>query len=246
VVSPTDVWAVGSVVDGILKGRSLTEHWDGRHWRVIGSPNVDGADQTLLNSIRAVTTSDIWAVGSSYSPDHEVPLAEHWNGSKWKLVPMDNPDDYGGWMSSIYAAGADDIWAVGQNSHIRQHILIEHWDGSRWTAVDAPTPGRFSQLHGIDGTSPTNIWAVGYQTRQGPDPLLIEHWDGSAWSDVSIPDRPEGRDGDLYGVATDGPDDAWAVGNEYDPEAGPGGNGRFVQVRIHWDGTTWSRTAPLR
>lgn len=241
-ISPSDIWAVGSVSEGeAFQGTSLTEHWDGQRWRVVRSPNVTGADGTFLAAVTAVTSDDVWAVGSSHTPGLAEPVAVHWNGSKWKIEPTDDPDHYGGYLTSVYAAAPDDVWAVGTNYHVYQHVLFEHWDGIRWTAVDAPTPGKATFTNSIEGTSSTDIWAVGQEWAKGrsEDPLLIEHWDGTAWTDASIYDRPGGQNGYLFGVSTDASDDAWAVGQEYDPAAGHG-EGRTVQVRLHWDGNAWS------
>src|SRR5690348_8460003 len=63
VVNPSDIWSVGSyfnTTNGHLQ--TLTEHWNGSSWTVIPSPNVANTD-TLLNSVTAISSTDVWAVG---------------------------------------------------------------------------------------------------------------------------------------------------------------------------------------
>jgi hypothetical protein len=77
-------------------------------------------------------------------------------------------------------------------------------------------------LSGVDGSSPTDVWAVGGAGREP----LIEHWDGTRWKRVATAsgtNAPEFLDD----VAAISPDDAWAVGE---------GAGGLIE---HWDGTSW-------
>src|SRR2546423_1797517 len=39
VVAPNDVWAVGQAANGNIS-KTLVEHWNGRAWKIIPSPNV--------------------------------------------------------------------------------------------------------------------------------------------------------------------------------------------------------------
>ena len=43
-----------------------------------------------LNSVTAISASDVWAVGNgtdSDDPDNTDPAFEHWDGSQWTLAP---------------------------------------------------------------------------------------------------------------------------------------------------------------
>jgi hypothetical protein len=55
-------------------------------------------------------------------------------------------------------------------------------------------------LHGLWGSSATNIWAVGYGT--------LLHYDGQAWSKVELPASNLG----LQGIWGSSASDIWAVG----------------------------------
>src|SRR5205823_2753337 len=63
--------------------------------------------------------------------------------------------------------------------------------------------------------------------------IEIEHWNGSAWS--FVPPVQASFNNILSGVATVGPDDAWAVG-----AFSTGGTGRNRALVEHWDGSAWS------
>jgi hypothetical protein len=78
-----------------------------------------------------------------------------------------------------------------------------------------------SSLTAIDGSGPTDIWAVG--ERHGTaiqSHSLVAHWDGTAWTLVSVPDV-----GRLVAVDATETNDAWALG------------GRNL---LRWDRATWS------
>jgi len=70
-ISSTNVWAVGYYLNSSSNGQTLTEHWNGKSWKVVSSSNV-GID----NFLQAVTpipgTSELWTVGSYHQTLHTV------------------------------------------------------------------------------------------------------------------------------------------------------------------------------
>jgi hypothetical protein len=67
VVSACNIWAVGwftSDASGSAKDQTLIEHWDGSSWAVVPGPDLgSGPRGSQLTSVRAVSASDVWAVG---------------------------------------------------------------------------------------------------------------------------------------------------------------------------------------
>lgn len=65
-VSPNDVWAVGdrdrNCCAAVL---TLIEHWHGRSWSIVPSPNPGGDEG--LSGIAALSPADVYAVGSGAS-----------------------------------------------------------------------------------------------------------------------------------------------------------------------------------
>jgi hypothetical protein len=235
VPGPGDAWAVGSYIDAGGFGQTLIEHWDGRSWRQAASRNPAADD--ALTAVTAISPTDVWAVGSmsSGAPFSDRPLAEHWNGSAWTVVPA--PGD--GTLIGLAGASARDVWAVGStvNGSKPVQTLAEHWDGTRWQVVGSPNPGRYgNRLVAVSVTGQDSAWAVGTAgTSQFGTGSLAEHWNGARWSAVTIPNV--GLDDTLRAITSTGPSDVWAVG-AYDQQT-PQGTATYALIQ-HWDGTRWS------
>lgn len=235
VVSLDDAWAVGYSLNNSYVDQTLIEHWNGRNWSVVSSPNV-GSGPNDLSGIAAVSASNIWAVGGSSlrTSSATLTLIEHWNGTSWSVVPSPNVTQAYDALSSVAVVSANDVWAVGSyansvNSPTR--TLIEHWNGSTWSVVSSPNVGLgYSVLYSVAAASANNIWAVGVN---GYTQTLIEHWNGSTWSVVPSPNVGS-YSNYLESVAVVSPSvsDVWAVGYTLKT---------FEQVLIeHWNGSQWS------
>lgn len=95
--APNDIWAVGWYGDlgRSVVGRTLIEHWDGGHWRIVASPNPTppaggSSDSDSLWGVAAVAQDDVWAVGSiggtlDFSSSTQQLIAR-WDGSAWTAV----------------------------------------------------------------------------------------------------------------------------------------------------------------
>ena len=183
-----------------------------------------------LQSVSAVSASDVWAVGFHDVNEVSSTLIEHWDGHFWSLV--ESPHFGGSGGSQLYGVSAlstSDAWAVG-NYYIGSEFdtLIEHWDGTAWSQVPSPSPGGTTgnYLFSVSALSSNDVWAVG-RTYDGP---LIEHWDGNVWSVVASP----GSVGTgLSGVTAISSTNAYAAGNTFGPFSRP-----FI---LQWDGAQWNQ-----
>jgi hypothetical protein len=84
-ITANDVWAAGFTWDdGLYAGHTMTLHWDGHLWTRIPSPNPGDSGSTLW-AINAVSSKDVWAVGSGTNDlgDTYFPVILHWNGTAW-------------------------------------------------------------------------------------------------------------------------------------------------------------------
>lgn len=191
-VAADNVWAVGSYLDQSSNDVTLVEHWNGKRWQPVKSPNVQGASWNVLQAVSARSRNDVWATGS-YSMSNQGPrlsLTDHWDGTQWSIV--DSPQPPGGTNSSLYgvaALGADDVWAAGfyrSGGHSRP--FSEHWNGTGWTVVDMPNPGGDdSYVWGVAALSADDVWAAGDSETASGDTAYGEHWDGTDWSLVQLP-----------------------------------------------------------
>ena len=191
-----DVWAVGRIEtqNGSFPWRTLIEHWDGRSWSVVPSPNApDGTG--ALNAVAGVSAHDVWAVGESGgggTPFYQ--FIEHWNGSSWSVVPSPTLYDT---LQGVSAVSATDVWAVGSYGFL-------HFDGSSWSV--APDPPHISP-DAVKAFTGSNAWTVG---GPGGTADLIEHWNGSRWELTAT--NGDQYESALYGVDGLDRNDVWAVG----------------------------------
>ena len=88
-VSAHDVWTVGYYIDNRDIDRTLIEHWDGTMWSIIPSPNSGPTADDVLDGVAAISTNNVWAVGSSMNTGSTPgqSLIEHWDGVQWSVVP---------------------------------------------------------------------------------------------------------------------------------------------------------------
>jgi hypothetical protein len=140
VISPNDVWAVGSTFGRILPWDPFAVHWDGAAWhRVpVGRPRLRGS----LEGLGVIPgTGQLWTVGyRSDTTRHTLIL--RWDGEAWHRVRSPDPSDHGNLLNDVVAVG-DVAWAVGvRYGPDTESTLMERWDGSAWKVVHAPNPGR--------------------------------------------------------------------------------------------------------
>ncbi|PZS36828.1 MAG: hypothetical protein DLM58_00880 [Pseudonocardiales bacterium] len=196
-------------------------------FRIAPSPSPGSTDSRLVASA-AISANDVWAVGGT---DATKPLAEHWNGSTWSVVPTPSPGTGAG-FTAVSAVSSSDVWAIGTfGFRQQQQPFTEHWNGSAWSIVALADPTATNNnvvFTGVKAISPTNVYAVGsYQALTYPyEPMqFIEHWNGTNWRvlanpfDAVIPS----------GIDASSASDIWIVG---DQRSGP-----FTE---HFNGTVWS------
>jgi hypothetical protein len=242
VVSAKDVWAVGYSTSGPGQEResTLVEHWDGRTWAKVDSPNP-GAPKCktiILFAVSAASASDVWADGyACQSPSHQVgTLVEHWNGHTWQRIA--SPSSGGDILLGIDALSASNAWAVGNAQRgPSQLTLTEHWNGHTWQRVASPSPrgAKASSLEGAGAASARDAWAVGYSQRATAGATLTEHWNGHTWQQVASPSPGGGRAGyaQLEEVAATSARNAWAVGYS---------SSTFINTLTErWNGRDWRR-----
>ncbi len=235
--STSDVWAVGDAA-----GTAITEHWDGKYWHYILSPQP-GNYANDLSGIVALAPNNVWAVGyhQNYKGMYERPektLIENWDGSHWKVIASPSPGSFYNSLSAIAAVSPTDIWAVGAEGPLQgtSKTLIEHWDGTSWSIVPSPNIGTYGNgLTAVTALSSSDIWAVGeYANHNYGGYTLTEHWNGTQWSIVSSPNVGNFENG-LRSVAAAAPNDIWAVGYNW---VAPGDI--LDTLTEHWDGKQWT------
>lgn len=242
-VSASDIWAVGQDPVTLF---AIAEHWNGRRWSVVRTAALgsQGSETSELNSLAAVSSKDVWAVGDQSNRRQEHRLIERWNGRHWRAVRGMDPGRRHSDLFGVAAASPASVWAVGSvgvgptRSYGQTTVgvtLAGRWNGRKWRAVRSPNPsGASAQLQAVDASSASDGWAVGDSLVQGASQGLAEQWKGSRWAVVHTP-RIRGRNVYLNAVEAVASNNAWAVGvsesvNNSDPH-------RLIE---HWNGHRWS------
>ncbi len=168
---------VGSIRNNARLG--LAEFWNGPHWKRERTPKVAHAHGGVLVDVSCTAPNACVAVGSYKGSAGSRPLAERWNGRRWRLLrtasDAQGPStDNGDYFSSVSCTAANACEAVGYDLP-HNDALAEAWDGTRWRWQALPT-GSYS-LSGVScvtsavGSSPSfQCTAVG---SQGSGPFVM-------------------------------------------------------------------------
>jgi hypothetical protein len=234
-IAENDVWVVGSTA-GEAARRTKAEHWDGRSWSLVPTPNVEENGDNALIEVDGSASEDVWAVGYSERAKEYTTLVEHWDGDRWRVVESPNVGtSQFNTLTSVDALSDTDAWAVGSyRTATSRKTLIQRWDGTSWTIVSSPNPGTLSNsLLDIAAAGSGEIWAVGWKSSGEGLRSLVLHRDGTRWVEVAMPTVGTG-DNVLTGVSAAGAGDVWATGYYVDGT-------QYKTLTLHYDGDTWSR-----
>jgi hypothetical protein len=231
-ISPTAAWAIG---EGVTGGHFVTVFmgWNGTRWRYLPSP-------AFMSGPAVISAHDIWVVGGE---KHRT-LAEHWDGSKWTIVPMPNAfkdRTRNSGLAAVSGSSSSNVWAVGAYQSGAKSLdtstLVEHWDGARWQLQASPNgpPGAQGErgLTAIAALSRTSALAVG-SYGAGVVLPLTERWDGVRWTTVPNKLQPGVTFAYLTSVAAVDPRYAWAIG-EGDQYT------KHISFIEKWNGTSWQQ-----
>ena len=234
-LSADDVWAVGFYEKTTTSFRTLIEHWNGKKWSVVASPN-SGTGENTLGAVAASGPAAIWAVGYRQATQDAKrrTLIEHWDGGKWVITPSPNAGSGDNFAFGVAAVSAAQAWAVGSGPVSFTSTLAMRWNGSAWSVAHTVNPGQGDRfLQSVTAPSPGFALAVGSDLDGAQTKTLTERWNGSAWSLVASPSP--GRDyNSLQSVAAPSSSNGWAVGVQ---RVTPGS--RFQTLAERWNGTTW-------
>jgi hypothetical protein len=191
---------------------------------------LHAADNAMLESVSAVSSSDAWAVGT---------VIEHWNGRRWSVVPGAAASGCHAFFNGVAVRSASLAWTVGYCGPAKsQRPVIERWNGRRWSVQASPRvpASPASELFSVTASSAANAWAVGQYRSGGRTVPLIEHWNGRAWTRQTSADPGHGGT-ELAGVTALSRTDAWAVGISYGATLA-----ESKSLAEHWNGHSWHET----
>src|SRR5262249_37160023 len=163
---------------GIPAGASVPVSASAQGWSVTPSPNpVMPTGQLFWVSCPAANSC--MAVGTyTKASGAGVVLAEQWNGSKWRILPIPSPQG-AAWtnLGGVWCVSPSACEAVGAMASRSGAVtaLAERWNGSRWRIQPTPNLSKGGALNGVSCTSASACTAVG-GSGGGP---LAERWNGT-------------------------------------------------------------------
>jgi hypothetical protein len=249
-VSSTNVWAVGSFVNGSGVRQPLVDHWNGTTWAPSSLPSQGGGDNDLFG-VTAIAANDIWAVGY-WRPNNSSArqsLAWHWNGAAWSpSFPFGGGDpNYSFSLFGVSASATNNVYAVGRYLYTPtgvSYAIIDHWDGSTWTGAIPTYAYPYQILFGVHVLSSTEAWAVGFadDSAGAADHTFIWHLTGSGWALVPGPGigGSQHPNNELFSVVATSSTNAWAVGAAFGPFDSTGKVSSAQTLIGHWDGASWA------
>lgn len=181
-------------------------------------------------------------------------FTEHWDGTRWTVVPVAAvplpPAPPGSRylpfpvsLTAVSCPTAVACIAVGSAAELDKSVpLIEQWDGTKWSVSSTPTvqDGNDSRLVSVSCAAASACTAVGsttYEVYGDPHshtyPGLIEHWDGTAWKLQPAGAGPFGK-APFIGVSCPATDACTAIAS-----------GPRVSFSQRWDGSNWSAAQSL-
>jgi hypothetical protein len=223
---PSDTFCVAVGNDEPSYDTGLILEYDGSGWGSVG-PSMFDAD---LTGISCPSRNSCMAVGSKSGG----PLAVHWDGSSWTIVPVPLPQGgTGAYLRGVRCLTRSSCTGVGGYLTAQDHTqtLVERWNGKKWSVVPSPDPTDQpnASLSAVGCPEASTCFAVGnsWPQFQAPQNGFIERWDGIAWTvqEQALPNT-------LAAVSCAAVTSCVAVGGLYQS---------FIE---RWDGLAWSPDTP--
>ena len=151
----------------------------------------------------------------------------------WTLDTLAMPMNY---ISSVWGASPDDVWAVGGGG--TQYDRLLHYDGTEWTTYTNEVIWCTGMT--LFGFSADDVW-MGGQAGWGERGAGIWHYDGVEWKQNYVYSIEETYYSinirEIWGPR---PDDVYACGRIVFDD---GKNGLWRGFVLHYDGSNWSEIA---
>lgn len=186
-VAPDDVWAAGSEIVSGAYPAVLVEHWDGRRWRIVPSP--EGVSE--LTALGASSARDMWLAGHLAPVQEGINALLHWDGQAWRVnhlpispTPAPTPlltQQAPELTLALVVLSPYDAWAAG--------LGIAHWNGAEWDMypIDHYTIAN-TDLTAIGAAASDDVWAAGSVCS-----YTFVHWNGRQWHGVVSPNLADPR-----------------------------------------------------
>ncbi|MEV0092616.1 VCBS repeat-containing protein [Streptomyces sp. NPDC050738] len=171
---------VKAVPGRLFKGGDALYTYSDGAWQTFALPQ--GVD---IHGIDAVSADDAYATGMQYPVEGGHPVAYHWDGTTWTLMPQP-PAPAVVEMSEVAAVSPDDVYMAGWGYPPGAEpplTHVEHWDGSAWHDVSGDLSGFIVESIRPDGHG--GLWAAGSDAASVNAEPVFWHYDGTTWTKQS-------------------------------------------------------------
>jgi hypothetical protein len=143
-VSGNDVWAIGAKANagaaraalapyGSFGGATVFEHYDGKTWSVVPTPNI--TQSINVTSLAMDAPNDGWALGFQNNPNGQPIVSSsdlylHYTGGQW--VSVKGPAETESIGPTVFMLSASEGWAVGDGG------MILHYQQGVWNVAVNP------------------------------------------------------------------------------------------------------------
>jgi hypothetical protein len=225
--------AVGSVsvlIGGVLATGSTGARAVGPRVPAVPSaaalkPPAGTSNGSLLAVAAVPHSTDVWTIGSIENELNGAPFSARRHHGHWQRFNGPKIGNFGE-VTAIAAGSSKAVWLAGARPDHGPNVLptIWRWSGKKFVVAKLPKlrSGEVA-ITSISASSATNAWAVGQMFQPGSSKQVALHWNGKTWAAVAMPE-------DATAVATSGPLNAWAIGDD----------GTSL---LHWNGKAWSEAA---
>ncbi|MCX5410982.1 hypothetical protein [Streptomyces sp. NBC_00059] len=224
---------------------------DGEWTPVEAATEAASTVSSRVNAIDAGGPGDVWMVGDDTSVLDGRIYTQHYDGTRWSVVPAGLPEKAEAASLMDVDTGSHGTWAVGVAqievsrtwneekgvwiTESRQEGIARHFDGTAWRDMPLPElPGDFWYLNSVRAVAAGDVWAAGYDGGSGR-PLLMHH-DGTSWSKVTAPGLTD-RPGHAHGLSVAPGGEVWLVGEDWSPA-----DGTTRALVARHDGRKWRTT----
>jgi len=239
--------AAGYYLTGAGNLLGFAERWDGTHWSVQPTPSPPKSQSGLFGISCPVANSCV-AAGLYVTPaGHLAPLAEQWNGARWRILHVPVPAaSQGAEFGAVSCVAASACTAAGDYGTFAgaDATLAERWNGTRWTITPTQNPknsfgSAFSAVSCRSANACTAAGSYAIDPARDAEPLA-EAWNGTTWSVQATPYLPQplgahGGGGVFSAVSCATPHRCTAVGTYLRLGKQP----QQVSLTERWNGTRW-------
>lgn len=177
----------------------LAAGWNGRSWRLTHPAELPDTFQDQFNAVSCSSATFCMAVGldSRTFTSGYVPLAETWDGAKWRIVSPTEPSH--GSAEAVSCTSSSFCLAVGERLETAGAVQAAWgWNGKAWQVEKAPVPSEWQKdklgptLDGVSCQRPDECVLVGGRsasfTASMPQesPAFVDYLNGNQWTSAVL------------------------------------------------------------